>query len=80
MNLALALGIVDPRTIFDWDWELVMIWLTYFERHPYGEMANDFRNAYAIQSNLSLWAGKESKKDVKIENYLLGDFDISKES
>ena len=72
MNLAQELGIIDPRTLFDLDFEIVALWLSY-ARHvqPIGEQAKDLRAAISdyLQTMMNTEKGKRSQH--KFDNFVL---------
>ena len=70
MNLALALGVRDPFSIFDWDWEVVAAWLSYARFvQPIGEQANDLRHAF--HDYYFALANKKKGTDVKLGDFIL---------
>ena len=73
MNLALALGVRDPREFRYWPAVVVGLWLTYFGVQPYGNLATDIREGIASMRSIAIQADQKSKNKIKLSDYILGE-------
>ena len=73
MNLALTLGVNDPRDLRKWPAVVVALWLTYFNVQPYGPIATDLREGIANFRAVSIHVDKKSKDKMRLRDYILGE-------